>query len=269
MIITTNYNMTHRRRSWELEEDDAINALVLEFGTRKWALLARSLETRYEIKGRSGKQCRERWTNQLDPFVNKKPWSGAEEGVLFRAQQKYGNLWSVIAKHLPGRTENCVKNHFYSTLRRNLRKLNKNRPVGEKFEGPVKDLLSNPELALLLLSYKDSEISRKKSNVREVGKTRVSERLQSRACNYAETTTTTSEDLTAELLSLDNLIEFSSEKKDGLSVLLPKEFLVLMDSFQPVNDSPVLSYSAEFEYASFWCAEELGDENRGFVYNNI
>ena len=51
-----------------------------------------------QIKGRKGKQCRERWQNQLDPTVKKGPWSEEEDEILIAAQKKHGNKWVDIAK---------------------------------------------------------------------------------------------------------------------------------------------------------------------------
>jgi len=64
-----------------------------------------------------------RWHNHLDPGVEKRPLTEAEEALIFEAQKHYGNKWANIAKLLKGRTDNVVKNRFYSTLRRQLRKV--------------------------------------------------------------------------------------------------------------------------------------------------
>ena len=78
---------------------------------------------KYGIKNKSGKQCRERWVNSLCPNIIKGIWSEKEENILFSTQLKIGNKWSELAKLLPGRSENDIKNHFYSKLRKYIRKI--------------------------------------------------------------------------------------------------------------------------------------------------
>lgn len=93
------------------------------FGTSNWTLIASKLNAKYPFSSRSGKQCRERWHNHLDPMIKKDCWTEKEEMILFSKHNKYGNKWSDIAKYLPGRTDNSIKNFFYSKLRKFLRKI--------------------------------------------------------------------------------------------------------------------------------------------------
>ena len=69
------------------------------------------------ILGRSAKQCRERWSYNLDPDVNKSEWTPMEDRTLVEAQKNVGNKWAMIAGLLPGRTENGVKTRYKSIVR--------------------------------------------------------------------------------------------------------------------------------------------------------
>ena len=98
------------RRVWSADEDVKIVALVGEHGTRAWSVIAAQLPTR------TGKQCRERWHNQLDPNITKTDWSAAEDEALLASHRRFGNKWAEIAKQLAGRTDNQIKNRCESTL---------------------------------------------------------------------------------------------------------------------------------------------------------
>lgn len=148
--------MSNSRNAWtqevrNMQEDEIIKEIVLVQGLKKWTKIAKAIKDRLGIEGRTGKQCRERWHNHLNPDIKKETWTEEEENHIFELQKQFGNKWSEIATHMPGRTDNSIKNCFYSAIRRNLRKYNKKRPESEKLKGPLKSLLKKPSTRAILM----------------------------------------------------------------------------------------------------------------------
>ena len=118
-----------------LEEDRKIIEHVQLHGPQKWSLLVK------EMPERSAKQYRERWMNNLNPYINKMPWTEYEDKMIIELVGKYGNKWSMISKMLPGRSDNSIKNRWNSSLSRKQSKV------------------SSPSTSPLILNFSESEKS--------------------------------------------------------------------------------------------------------------
>ncbi|GBG32033.1 Transcription factor MYB115, partial [Hondaea fermentalgiana] len=93
--------------AWSPEEDEIVKKAVEKVGT-DWKAVAAM------IKGRTSKQCRDRYKLKLDPNINHGPWTPEEDKELMQLHSQLGRQWTKIAKLMEGRTENSVKSRFAS-----------------------------------------------------------------------------------------------------------------------------------------------------------
>ncbi|KAG5036682.1 hypothetical protein AAZX31_07G036200 [Glycine max] len=103
--------------AWSREEDETLSKYVSIHGEGKWQKVAQNAGLK-----RCGKSCRQRWLNYLKPGIKRGHISVDEEDMIIRLHRLLGNRWALIAKRLPGRTDNEIKNYWNTNLSRKLQK---------------------------------------------------------------------------------------------------------------------------------------------------
>ncbi|KAL3624187.1 Transcription factor myb35 [Castilleja foliolosa] len=125
-----------KRGPWTPEEDAKILAYVASHGIGNWTVVPQKAGL-----NRCGKSCRLRWTNYLRPDLKHDNFTPEEEECILELHRTVGSRWSLIAKRLPGRTDNDVKNYWNTKLKKKLTKMGID-PVTHK---PFSQLLSEYE----------------------------------------------------------------------------------------------------------------------------
>ncbi|XP_062193074.1 transcription factor MYB20-like isoform X2 [Phragmites australis] len=107
-----------KKGPWTAEEDQKLVSFILGNAQCCWRAVPK-------LAGllRCGKSCRLRWTNYLRPDLKRGLLSDAEEKLVIDLHAQLGNRWSKIASHLPGRTDNEIKNHWNTHIKKKLKKM--------------------------------------------------------------------------------------------------------------------------------------------------
>ncbi|CAA7398590.1 unnamed protein product [Spirodela intermedia] len=110
--------MDLRRGPWTLDEDLTLVNYISTNGEGRWNALARCAGLK-----RTGKSCRLRWLNYLRPDVRRGNITPEEQLLILELHRRWGNRWSKIARHLPGRTDNEIKNYWRTRVQKHARQL--------------------------------------------------------------------------------------------------------------------------------------------------
>ena len=139
---------------WTAEMDAQLTAAVTQFGEGQWSKIAEL------VTGRTGKQCRERWKNQISAEVKKGDWTPEEDKLIVDSVAELGTRWSEISKRFVGRTDNAIKNRYNSEVRK--RERSEQRAIREA--AAAEERAKNPEAAAAAAAAAEAKSRKRKSS---------------------------------------------------------------------------------------------------------
>lgn len=196
--------MELRRGPWSVEEDYILINYISRYGEGRWNSLARCAGLK-----RTGKSCRLRWLNYLRPNVRHGNITLEEQLLILQLHSRWGNRWSKIAEHLPGRTDNEIKNYWRTRVQKHAKQL-KCDVNSKQFQ----DKLHHLWIPRLVERIQASKILNNNSNIKAqqpVLRTDITEFVPIQLTNSNNNNSTLSMSVTTENTSMTTLSENSIE----------------------------------------------------------
>ena len=138
-------------------EDAKLTLLVQQYSTKDWKKIAEHLPTR------TARQCRERWTNYVNPSLSKSPWTKAEDMLLIEKHNEFGNHWKIIERYFPLRSKNNIKHRWSIVKEQILPKIAAAQQMQLQFQTQQAYLMSNYQ-QMQLASLRNMQNKTTKSN---------------------------------------------------------------------------------------------------------
>ncbi|XP_027152604.1 transcription factor MYB20 [Coffea eugenioides] len=238
-----------KRGPWTVEEDNKLMNFILNNGIQCWRLVPK-------LAGlmRCGKSCRLRWINYLRPDLKRGAWTEAEEDMIIELHSRLGNRWSKIAAHFPGRTDNEIKNHWNTKIKKKLKFLGLD-PLTHKPIDQPENCVSKSEEFRENSSLGEQEVLKlelQETLQSEDFQTQQNEKNLNTNLHEQQSTGTSSSSLDEEKPNLASMFnetrEFpetgsieiqNSEPLDAISYIVGTNDIQLEDPFQNWIDSPL------------------------------
>ncbi|XP_009624781.1 transcription factor MYB15-like isoform X3 [Nicotiana tomentosiformis] len=217
-----------KKGAWSPEEDQKLKSYIIRYGIWNWSHMPK-----FAGLSRTGKSCRLRWMNYLRSDVKKGPFTMEEREIVIKLYQELGSRWSTIAAKLPGRSDNDVKNFFYTHLKKHMGMKNdallKSKTRRKRVEKPQKSV---------------GKINAEKAQERPVLFLAINNLTIGKSSNNS----LTSPDVSSSCSS--SIITFGENQKMNIEM----ENTVILESNPEIYQSDCLSIESldQFDTSSFW-----------------
>lgn len=188
--------------TWTPEEDKILTEAVKKvkkLGKDNWLIIAKIVRTK------TNRQCRERWTQYLDPNINKSPWTPEEDENIVKYKAQYGSKWSLIAKCLgTRRSGSYVKNRWHTYLVKNIYRNCMDNTIFEK----GKESTPQPSQSWVYIPLQIQQTQQLQKNY-----TQMPQPLQFTQPTYPQTTTT--QETTTQAANQLSLLHSANRESDN------------------------------------------------------